>query len=199
MKIVKIENLEIPEIKVIKYDIFDDKRGHFTEAFRKSDFPFDIDIKEISESYSYKNVARGLHFQAEPYMGKLVRKILGTVVELILDIRIGSPTFGQLCIYTLQKNEWIWVPPGFAHGNIFPKRSIMEYLCTGEYNQKKEYCISLLDIAKQYPDNKILNPYPKHIISKKDKEGMTLEEWEKHKDAKKYFKYEDVKKHEKQN
>jgi len=194
MKIIEIKNLNPPEVKIIKFARFTDNRGYFTEPFRKSQFlkeaiP-DFNIFQINESCSKKGVIRGLHFQWNPYMGKLVRTIKGHMIDLFLDIRKGSPTFGKINVFDMPATEkdeistWIWIPVGFAHGNIFLKETIIEYLCTGEYSQGCEAGISPLskDIDWSLCDvnlKKIINKQIKKglIISEKDQKGLTLKEW----------------------
>ena len=92
MKLLSIKSLAIPDIKIITYQHFCDSRGYFTEHFRKSQFkelPFmqGFEIKQCNESSSTKGVIRGLHFQWNPYMGKLVRTTRGNMVDMVLDIR----------------------------------------------------------------------------------------------------------------
>ena len=103
---------------------------------------------QANQSLSEKGVMRGMHFQWNPYMGKLVRTISGHMVDMVLDIRIDSPTFGKMIAYDMPASdendydEWIWVPPGFAHGNFFSEKTIIEYMCTGQYSPGCEACIS---------------------------------------------------------
>lgn len=194
MKILKVKGLIFPEVKVIKFARFTDQRGYFTETYRRSDFE-DQFIKnlrfvQINESFSQKGAIRGLHFQWNPYMGKLVRVIDGKIIDLFLDIRKGSPNFGKIAGYQLtsqtkdKNNEWIWVPVGFAHGIVSLKKSTIEYLCTGEYNPNGEAGISPLssDIDWSLCDKKIKKTFDQlvkngPIISQKDKQGLTVEEW----------------------
>jgi len=197
MKIIKTKTLDLPEVKLIKFCRFCDNRGYFTETYRESDFRKvipDFKIYQINESYSKKGVIRGLHFQWNPYMGKLVRAISGHIIDLFLDIRKNSPTFGKIGGYELaskpedQTNEWIWIPVGFAHGVVCLEKSIIEYLCTGEYSPNCEAGISPLasDINWSSCDKKIKAKFDKlvkhgAIISQKDKQGLTVGEWGKDK------------------
>lgn len=196
MKITEIKQLYFNEVKVIRFHRFKDHRGYFTETFRKSNFNEieflkGINFYQSNESFSHKNTIRGLHFQWNPYMGKLVRVIRGQMIDLILDIRKGSPTFGKIIGYDMKSdsnmeyNEWIWVPPGFAHGNLFVKETIIEYYCSGEYNPGCEASISPLsrDIDWSECQALIRKKFEKTIngnffISDKDKNGMSLKEWE---------------------
>ncbi|EDN66618.1 dTDP-4-dehydrorhamnose 3,5-epimerase [Beggiatoa sp. PS] len=156
MKILEIKSLTIPDIKVIKFARFCDHRGYFTEPFRKSDFANHpemsfmkgVEFVQANESFSKSKVVRGLHFQWNPYMGKLVRTIKGRMVDIVLDIRKNSPTQGKIIAYDMPNqaeahfSEWIWVPPGFAHGNFFTEESMIEYFCSGEYSPGCEAGIS---------------------------------------------------------
>ncbi|KHO47134.1 MAG: hypothetical protein QJ16_C0007G0033 [archaeon GW2011_AR1] len=200
MKILEIKNLEIPDIKVIKFARFCDERGYFTEQFRKSDLIEKSGINSLmgqnffqaNHSYSKKGVVRGLHFQWNPYMGKLVRTLSGHMVDMILDIRRGSPTEGKIIAYDMpasnERNfdEWVWIPPGFAHGNFFPKNSNIEYLCTGEYSQGFESGIFPLsrDLDWSLCNSNLKDKFDSIlssnlIISDKDKNAQSFSEWKK--------------------
>ena len=182
-----------------------DNRGYFTETYRKSQFKdiLDVDFVQINESHSKSFVMRGLHFQWNPYMGKLVRVINGQMIDLILDIRKGSPTFGKIvgyemiCLKYNEDVEWIWVPPGFAHGGIYLTETKIEYLCTGEHNPECEAGISplakdidwsLFNVELRKRFNELINS-SFLTISKKDQNGMLVEEWN-NKEESKNFKYE---------
>ena len=199
MKIVSVAQLEIPEIKVIRFARFSDKRGYFTEHFRRSDFqnnpltPFmkNVEFVQTNESFSNTGSVRGLHFQWNPYMGKLVRTLQGHMVDLILDIRKGSPTFGKIIAHDMPSNrsedfnEWIWVPPGFAHGNMFLNDTAIEYFCSGEYSPGCEAGISPLseDIDWSLCDKDLKETFfqiapTTDLITDKDKNGFTVSGWE---------------------
>jgi dTDP-4-dehydrorhamnose 3,5-epimerase len=196
---------KIPEIKVINFQRFKDNRGYFTETYRKSQFKdiLNVDFVQMNESHSKPFVIRGLHFQWNPFMGKLVRVISGQMIDLILDIRKGSPTFGKMVGYELKSFkkhddvEWIWVPSGFAHGGIYLTETKIEYLCTGEYNPECEAGISPLakDIDLELMSKYVLDVYNSFknseelIISEKDKNAFSVEEWNNREESKN-FKYE---------
>lgn len=197
MKILEIKTLAIPDIKVIKFARFGDHRGYFTEQFRKSDFftlpdipsLHNVEFVQANQSFSKKGTIRGLHFQWNPFMGKLVRTLSGHMVDIVLDIRKNSPTFGKAITYDMPTNndrehdEWIWVPPGFAHGNFFDEDSMIEYFCTGEYSQNCEASISPLaeDIDWSLCDKVLKEKFDKvsstELITEKDKNGSSLESW----------------------
>ena len=200
MKIIGAKQLEIPEIKVIRFARFRDQRGYFTEHFRNSDFQTNslisfmkgVEFVQTNESFSRAGTIRGLHFQWNPYMGKLVRTLHGHMIDLILDIRRGSPTFGKAIAYDMPSsggedfNEWIWVPPGFAHGNVFLEDTSIEYFCSGEYSPGNEAGISPLaeDIDWSLCDTTLKEAFLKtaystRLITDKDRNGLSVSAWEK--------------------
>lgn len=198
MKILSVSQLSIPEVLVIRCARFLDQRGYFTEPFRKSDLTSHLQLSfftnnpfvQINESCSKKYVIRGLHFQWNPYMGKLVRTVYGHMIDIVLDIRLGSPTFGKAISYDMPHNiengyfEWIWIPPGFAHGNCFLEETTIEYLCTGEYSQGNEVGISPFskDIDWSLCPARIKKGFDRivkqAIVSEKDLVGINLKQWE---------------------
>lgn len=199
MKINIINELLISDIKIIRFTRFMDNRGFFTETYRMSDFNNhqalgflkNEKFVQVNESYSHKSVIRGLHFQWNPFMGKLVRTIRGRMVDIVLDIRRGSPTFGKGIMYNMPANldkdfsEWIWVPPGFAHGNFFTEESQIEYFCTGEYSQGCEAGISPVadDIDWSMCDPVLKCEFDKitvntQLMTDKDRNGFSLKAWE---------------------
>lgn len=198
MKILEVKSLEIPDIKVIKFARFHDHRGYFTEQFRKSDIfntpelgsMKNIEFVQGNESYSKQGTIRGLHFQWNPHMGKLVRILSGHMIDLALDIRKGSPTNGKILAYEMTTSEdkdygeLIWIPPGFAHGICFPENSLLEYLCSGEYNPNCEAGISPLskDLDWSLCDKRLKQSFHRiaektDLITEKDRNAQTLGEW----------------------
>ena len=198
MKLLKVEALRIEAIKVIRFARFRDHRGYFTEHYRKGDFSNHPDMAfmkgvefvQANESCSKVGTIRGLHFQWNPYVGKLVRTLAGRMIDMVLDIRKGSPTFGKIILYDMPADntadyaEWIWVPPGFAHGNFFTEDSMIEYFCSGEYSPGCEAGISPLagdiDWTLCDPDLKQLFDgiaASTSLISDKDRDGMTVNAW----------------------
>ena len=153
--------------------VFEDARGYFYESYNKSLFE-QIGIREEfvqdNQSLSQKNVVRGLHFQAPPFaQGKLVRVITGSVLDIALDIRIGSPTYGQYhsVLLTEKNKKLFWIPAGFAHGFCtLEDNTIFAYKCTDVYNKSSEGCV-LWNDQDLAIDWGIANP----IVSEKDQEG----------------------------
>jgi dTDP-4-dehydrorhamnose 3,5-epimerase len=199
LKIVDVTSLAFPEVKVIRVGRFADQRGYFMETFRRSDlqsgpdtrFLRGIEFVQANEAYSRSGTIRGLHFQWDPYVGKLIRTLAGHMIDLVLDIRKESPTFGKIIAYDMpakgqgDDDQWIWVPPGFAHGNFFPVDSKVEYLCSGEYNPQGEAGISPLaadidwslcdpNLAEQF--RKIASAKP--LMSDKDRAAFTVRGWQ---------------------
>jgi dTDP-4-dehydrorhamnose 3,5-epimerase len=195
MKIVSITEAKIPGVKFINLERFMDQRGFFSETFRISDFinndlkVFPNGIMQTNESFSQKNVLRGLHFQWNPNMGKLVRTIHGHMVDLILDLRQGSPTQGKIMAFDMpscstdKKTNWIWVPEGCAHGNFFLEDTYIEYFCSGAYNGECEAGISPFaeDIDWSICDpglkNKFFELKESFIATPKDINGISVKEW----------------------
>ncbi len=198
MKILSVQSLAIPDVKIIRFARFGDQRGFFTEPFRRGDWQGNPDLKhysdvnfvQVNESFSRRGVCRGLHFQWNPFMGKLVRTIYGHMIDIVLDIRKGSPTLGKIIAYDMPTssteafNEWIWVPPGFAHGNFFIEDSRIEYLCSGEYSPNCEAGISPLaeDLNWSLCSREMRAVFGEvvlksGILSEKDKNGLSLTQW----------------------
>lgn len=168
----------IPEIKIFKPDVFGDDRGYFFESFHIDKFaaygitdPFVQD----NESKSQKNVLRGLHYQLEPSaQGKLVRVIQGAVMDVAVDIRQNSPTFGKWVTMKLTaENKWIcWIPKGFAHGFVtLEDDTIFTYKCTGLYNKASEASIRWND-----PELGIEWGVTQPLLSDKDKVAPLLKD-----------------------
>ncbi len=124
--------------------VFEDERGHFLETYNKPLFEklgLPIDFVQDNQSFSVKGVLRGLHFQSEPYaQGKLVRVITGQVLDVAVDIREDSPTFGQYETFLLDArlSNMAWIPGGFAHGFVALEDSVFSYKCTNVYNKHAE-------------------------------------------------------------
>lgn len=135
----------IEGLYVIKPKVFEDNRGYFYESYRKDRFKEaigDIDFIQDNQSFSSKNILRGLHFQREPFaQGKLVRVIQGSVLDVAVDIRAGSPTYGQHYSIVLSSSNHLqfWIPQGFAHGFLtLEDETIFSYKCTNVYDKESE-------------------------------------------------------------
>lgn len=160
----------IPDLFIVKPVVFEDNRGYFFESYNKEKFlqkGIDQNFVQDNESKSMKNVLRGLHFQAPPYaQGKLVRVMKGAVLDVAVDIRRNSSTYGQWASIELtESNKWMyWVPPGFAHGFVtLEDNTVFFYKCTNMYNKVSEGSIRWND-----PDLNINWGIENPILSEKD-------------------------------
>lgn len=157
--------------------IFKDDRGWFYEFYNEKTFQnAGIPYKFVQEntSYSIKGVVRGLHFQLAPHaQGKLVTVLKGKVMDAVVDIRPGSPTFGQSFTVVLdgERRNMLMVPEGFAHGFVALEESLFHYKCTNFYNKAAESGILWNDPALKI-DWGVASP----IVSDKDKVLPTLDE-----------------------
>jgi len=158
-------------------NVFPDDRGWFfefykQETFRKLGLPESFPQENIS--FSKKGVIRGLHFQRPPYaQGKLVTVIKGKVLDVVVDLREASPTFGKVyyCVLDGEKHNMLMVPEGFAHGFAALEESIFHYKCTNVYNKAHEGGIVWND-----PDLKIEWPLDNPSVSDKDQHLPTFRE-----------------------
>jgi dTDP-4-dehydrorhamnose 3,5-epimerase len=165
-------------IKIFKPRIFYDERGCFYESFRRDElYKLGIidEFVQDNNSISKKNVIRGMHFQWDKPQGKLIRVVRGGAIFREIDIRLDSPNFGKHAEIELSdKNSLImWIPPGFANGFAsLEDDTIVNYKCTSYWNPKGEACISWNDPQANI-DWRINSP----IVSEKDGQGLTIEEW----------------------
>jgi dTDP-4-dehydrorhamnose 3,5-epimerase len=144
MEIIKTE---LEGLLIIKPEVYEDERGYFFESYNSEKFRqagIDLTFVQDNESKSRKGVVRGLHLQAPPFeQGKLVRVMRGSVLDVAVDIRKNSPTYGKHASIELSgKNKWMyWIPPGFAHGfATLEDETIFFYKCTNVYNKDAERC-----------------------------------------------------------
>ncbi len=165
-------------VKVIKPVVFEDHRGYFFEAYRADSFKeigIDDTFVQDNQSLSIKGVIRGLHFQWDPPMGKLMRVIRGEAFLVAVDLRYDSPTFGKwIGITASDKNKlMLWAPASFARGFAsLSDYTEVHYKCTGIYNPKGEGSIKWDD-----PDLDIDWPIKNPILSEKDAKAISLKEW----------------------
>lgn len=142
---MEITKTPIEGLLIIQPKVFGDDRGYFFESFRLDKLRengVDLGFVQDNESMSGKGILRGLHFQNPPYaQGKLVRVIKGKVLDVAVDIRKNSPTYGKWhSIILSEKNKTIfWIPPGFAHGFFsMEDNTLFQYKCTNYYNKDTE-------------------------------------------------------------
>ena len=195
MKIEAVIDLALPEVKVLRFARFPDERGYFTEVYRSAQVAEALgtdgfEVLQVNESSSRAGVIRGMHAQWNPWQGKLVRPLHGRFIDLALDIRKGSPNFGRIVAHQLHQDpasmadEWIWVPPGFAHGVAFNDQGTIQYLCTSAWSPGCEVSLkpgsgdldwSLCDPGLREEVQGFLRLDV--VVNEKDQGGFTLEDW----------------------
>ncbi len=174
----KIESRHLGDIVVIVPEVFEDERGFFMETFREDQFAklgLPTRFVQDNHSRSVKNVLRGLHFQWEPPMGKLMRVTQGSAFLVAVDLRKESPTLGQWygTEVSAQNRKQIWAPAGFARGFcVVSDFAEIQYKVTGLYNNKAESGIRWDD-----PEIGIAWPTTTPILSAKDAKAQSLSDW----------------------
>ena len=151
MEVIKTD---IEGVVIIEPRIFKDSRGYFFESYSKREFDEKvrpIDFVQDNESMSTRGVMRGLHFQRPPFaQSKLVRCIKGSVLDVAVDIRKGSPTYGKYvsCLLSEENKRQIFVPRGFAHGfAVMSDIAVFQYKCDNYYHPEADGGISILDTS----------------------------------------------------
>jgi dTDP-4-dehydrorhamnose 3,5-epimerase len=177
------ESLAIPGVTLVKPRVFDDPRGFFLETYKRSAFaaagiPVDVtgipvDFVQVNHSHSAANVLRGLHYQKHPAaQGKLVTAMRGTVFDVAVDIRQGSPTYGAWLgeVLSEENHHLLYIPPGFAHGFcVLSDRADVIYRVTAEYAPNLDRGILWND-----PDLAIEWPIADPVLSEKDADQPPL-------------------------
>lgn len=180
MNIIKTS---IPDLVILEPRVFHDQRGYFFESFSQREF--DEKVRPIrfvqdNESMSTYGVMRGLHYQKMPHtQSKLVRCTRGAVLDVAVDVRVGSPTYGQHVAVELseENNRMLFIPRGFAHGfSVLTDVAVFQYKCDNYYAPESEGGIQLLDPALGI-DWQI--PTDKAILSPKDLVYKALNEADK--------------------
>lgn len=171
---MKIINTPLDGLLVFAPEIYEDDRGYFFESWNKKifkEFGLDYEFNQDNQSLSKYGVLRGLHFQNPPYaQGKLVRVVKGKVLDVVVDIRSDSSTYGShYKIELSETNKLIfWIPPGFAHGFItLENDTIFSYKCTSVYNKQSEQALLWSDKTLNI-DWQIKKP----IVSQKDQNAI---------------------------
>ena len=171
---------EIPGVVIIEPRIFGDSRGYFFESFSEKNFKelvADVDFVQDNESKSSYGVVRGLHFQRPPYaQAKLVRVVKGRVLDVAVDLREGSPTYGRHFSVELsdENHRMMFIPRGFAHGfSVLSEEVVFQYKCDNYYHPESEGAIAWND-----PDLGIDwgIPSDKVILSAKDAKNPLLKD-----------------------
>ena len=174
---MKIIETSIPDIIVIEPKVFGDTRGFFVETSRDDVLEqagINVNFVQDNQSRSRKGVLRGLHYQLEHAQGKLVRVSSGHVFDVAVDIRLGSPTFGEWVGTHLDEESMrmMYIPPGFAHGFVvLSEQADFLYKCTDYYHPKSECGIAWddSDIGIDWPLSDV-------SLSDKDKNNVMLKE-----------------------
>jgi dTDP-4-dehydrorhamnose 3,5-epimerase len=177
---IKIESQPLDGVAVLVPEVFQDSRGFFMETYREDQFEelgLPTRFVQDNHSRSSKGVLRGLHFQWDPPMGKLMRVTLGSAFLVAVDIRKGSPTLGRWCGVNAspENRKQVWAPAGFARGFcVLSDVAEVQYKCTGAYNSKGESGIL-------WNDSAIGIDWPiktsEMQLSDKDKNAQTLAQW----------------------
>ena len=179
---MEVKKTKIDGVVIIEPRIFNDARGYFFESFSQREFEEKVSkivFVQDNESKSSYGVLRGLHFQKPPYtQSKLVRVVKGAVLDVAVDIRKGSPTYGQhiSCILTEDNHTQFFVPKGFAHGfSVLSEEVIFQYKCDEFYAPQSEGAIAWDD-----PDLAIdwMVPADRVILSAKDANHPRLKDFE---------------------
>ena len=175
---MKATRLAIPEVVLIEPKVFGDARGFFFESFNQKAFNdatgTNHQFVQDNHSRSAQGVLRGLHYQIQQPQGKLVRVVRGAVLDVAVDIRKSSPTFGQWVAEELSEDNHrqLWVPPGFAHGFVvLSEMAEFLYKTTDYYAPAFERCIAWDDPTLAI-DWKLAGRQP--LLSAKDAQGLPL-------------------------
>lgn len=176
---MEVTKTQIEGLLILNPRVFEDDRGYFYESFNKDAFTeagITSEFVQTNVSQSCKDVVRGLHFQRPPFaQGKLVRVLRGAVLDVAVDLRKKSPTYGQYHIEEISEHnkKAFWVPPGFAHGfRTLEDNTLFHYNCTAGYNKESEGSILWndpnlnIDFGLEFP-----------LLSEKDKVGTLFAEF----------------------
>ena len=179
---MKLIQTHIPDVKLIEPKVFGDDRGFFFESFNRRKFfeltGQDIDFVQDNHSRSAQNVLRGLHYQIQHPQGKLVRVVQGVVLDVAVDIRKNSPTFGQHVAVELSAENklMLWIPAGFAHGFVVLSESAEFLYKTTDYWFPEHERSILWNDPTLAIDWKLNGATP--LVSGKDAQGKVLSEAE---------------------
>jgi dTDP-4-dehydrorhamnose 3,5-epimerase len=171
---MKVKETKLKDCFIIEPTVFGDDRGYFFESFNKEKFKEltgkEIEFVQDNEAYSNRGVLRGLHFQKGEFaQAKLVRVVKGKVLDVVVDVRPNSKTYGETfsCVLSKENKKQLFVPRGFAHGYaVLEDNTIFVYKCDNYYEPKSEsgiiYNDTTLNIDWMLPENEI-------ILSEKDR------------------------------
>jgi len=175
---MKVTESGIKGVFIIEPDVYEDDRGFFMETFHNERYRkllgINLDFVQDNISRSSKNVLRGMHFQKNYPQGKIVSASRGEILDVVVDLRKDSPTYGTWESFRLsEKNKLqVWIPPGFAHGFLVMSDSAnIDYKCTEYYHLEDELCLMWND-PEVAIDWTINDP----ILTEKDKKGLSLKD-----------------------
>ena len=175
---MKVTESGIKGVFIIEPDVYEDDRGFFMETFHNERYRkllgINLDFVQDNISRSSKNVLRGMHFQKNYPQGKIVKASRGEILDVVVDLRKDSPTYGTWESFRLsEKNKLqVWIPPGFAHGFLVMSDSAdIDYKCTEYYHPEDELCL-LWNDPEVAIDWTINDP----ILTEKDKKGLSLKD-----------------------
>ena len=178
---MKVSKTNIEGLLLIEPDLFSDGRGYFFESYNKEKYAeigLDINFVQDNISQSKKGTVRGLHYQVgDKAQGKLCQVISGKVLDVAVDIRFGSPTFGKHYAHVLNtgKKMQIWIPHGLAHGfSVLSEEAIFSYKCTNYYSKDHERSILYND-----PELNIDWKVENSVVSEKDLKAKKIKEIDK--------------------
>lgn len=177
---MQFEKTKIEGVLIIKPDVFKDERGYFMESYSERKWKaagLEYTFVQDNESMSAKGVLRGLHFQKPPFaQDKIVRVIQGAVMDVAVDLRKGSPTYGQhVCVELTEENKWQFLlPAGMAHGFVTRQdNTVFAYKVTAPYAPETEGCILWND-----PDLGIDWKCEHPLLSAKDQKGVSFKDFD---------------------
>ncbi len=174
---MKIIDTDLPDVKLIEPDVFEDARGCFYESFNQRAFAqggLDLRFVQSNVSVSCRGVLRGLHYQQPNAQGKLVTVLEGEAYDVAVDIRRGSPTFGRWTATVLNERNrrQFWIPAGYAHGFVaLSERAVFFYQCTALYDRASDLNLRWND-ARMAIDWPVANP----LLSDKDASAPFLDD-----------------------
>jgi dTDP-4-dehydrorhamnose 3,5-epimerase len=170
----------IPDVLLLEPRVFGDARGFFLESYNEQVFAqatgLQVHFVQDNHSRSQRHVLRGMHFQAERPQGKLVRVVAGSVLDVVVDIRRDSPTYGKWVgeELSVDNQRQLWIPPGLAHGfMVLSESADFVYKTTEYYHPASEHCLAWNDptVAINWP----LGDGPP-LVSDKDAKGLLLDQ-----------------------
>jgi dTDP-4-dehydrorhamnose 3,5-epimerase len=174
---MKVSRTRIPDVCLIEPRVFEDPRGFFFESYNRRSFKeatgLDPDFVQDNQSFSVRNVLRGLHYQLRQPQGKLIMALAGEIFDVAVDLRRSSPTFGKWTSATLSggTHRALWIPPGFAHGFlVLSEHALIHYKASDYYAPEHERTVLWNDpeLAIAWP----LEGEP--ILADKDRRGERL-------------------------